>query len=278
MVHLTSPGHFLHGAKAIKAFLSTDALGTWFGVLYGTCIVFIFIVSLAGPIDRAMFYFKASSVFFSLATLSTILGIAALEISTGLHPQMQIYDTGAKAWYPCFEGPEHMNPDGSPVPITHFHVLLISTFVMLSVYATPMLIRPIDFLFNFWKYLIGFVTYLFMMPVFITCMNIYSMCNLHDISWGNRPAVADTNQLTQHAAKQKKMLENYQMYRVNFFCVWALFNIMFIILVEEVMDNSDALALNDGILNPIDIFSVIMAIMAVFRITFGTLHVLRMKW
>lgn len=135
-----------------------------------------------------MFYFKTSAVFFSVATLSTFLGIAYLEFSTGLNPQMQIYDQQSKAWYPCYEAPV----DGkAPVPITHFHVLLISTCVMLAIYFIPMLLRPIDFALNFPKYIIGWITYMFMMPIFVTVMNIYAMCNLHDISWGNRPAATD---------------------------------------------------------------------------------------
>jgi len=76
----------LYGAVDIKKWLSGPELGTYFGVVYGTCITFIFIVSLAGPIDRAMFYFKFSSVFFSLFTLGTIVGIAFLNINSGPYP------------------------------------------------------------------------------------------------------------------------------------------------------------------------------------------------
>jgi hypothetical protein len=142
---------------------------------------------------------------------------------------MLIYDHDSRAWYPCFEKP---NPGTEPVPIVHFHILLVSTFIMLTVYVIPMVLRPIDFLQNFKEYLIGLVTYFLMMPIFITCMTIYSMCNLHDISWGNRPAAADSAQLSIHAKKQAIMLDNYKMYRVNAFCVWALANVLFILLVE----------------------------------------------
>lgn len=189
---------------------------------------------------------------------------------------MQIYDNDAKAWYPCFDSPEG-TINSEPKPIVNFHYLLISTFIMLAVYLTPMLIRPVDFILNFHKYMIGLFTYFFMMPVFITCMTVYSMANLHDISWGNRPAAADSAQLSIHAKKQAAMLDNYKMYRVNAFCVWALLNILFIVGVEAIMSNADALALNDGTLGTIELFSVLMAVLATFRITFGTLHVIRMK-
>ena len=67
------------------------------------------------------------------------------------------------------------------------------------------------------------------------------------------------------------------MFRVNAFCLWALINILFIMGVEGLMDNSNSLALNDGTYSVIEMFSVVMAVMAMFRMTFGTLHVFRMK-
>jgi hypothetical protein len=69
------------------------------------------------------------------------------------------------------------------------------------------------------------------------------------------------------------------MFRVNAFCFWVFLNIGFILMVESIMDKGGALALNmgDPLQNPIELFSVFMAILATFRITFGTLHVIRMK-
>lgn len=55
-----------------------------------------------------------------------------------------------------------------------------------------MLLRPLDYLKNFMNYTIGLISYLFMMPTFINIMQIYAMCNLHDISWGNRPTQGST--------------------------------------------------------------------------------------
>jgi len=73
---------------------------------------------------------------------------------------------------------------------------------MLSVYLTPMLLRPIDFLFNAHRYLVGLASYLLLLPTFVNVMQVYSMSNLHDISWGNRPsATAGTNILTVDAKK-----------------------------------------------------------------------------
>lgn len=59
---------------------------------------------------------------------------------------------------------------------------------MCGVFLIPIILRPLDFLMNVRAYVVGLFTYIFMMPTFINIMQIYAMCNLHDISWGNRPA------------------------------------------------------------------------------------------
>jgi chitin synthase len=73
---------------------------------------------------------------------------------------------------------------------------------MLSVYIIPMILRPIDFLKNFKSYIMGMIVYIFMIPTFVNIMSIYSMCNLHDISWGNRPSASSgTNTITENEKK-----------------------------------------------------------------------------
>ena len=65
-----------------------------------------------------------------------------------------------------------------------------------------MVLRPIDFLQNIPQYTIGLVSYILLLPTFINVMQVYSMCNLHDISWGNRPTVAaGTDALSSNAKK-----------------------------------------------------------------------------
>ena len=59
---------------------------------------------------------------------------------------------------------------------------------MLGSYIIPILFRPLDFLENFLTYVVGLSVYLFMIPSFTMIMQVYAFCNLHDISWGNRPA------------------------------------------------------------------------------------------
>jgi hypothetical protein len=41
---------------------------------------------------------------------------------------------------------------------------------MLSIYLLPMILRPLDFLFNFKQYIVGLFAYIIMLPVFINIM------------------------------------------------------------------------------------------------------------
>jgi cellulose synthase/poly-beta-1,6-N-acetylglucosamine synthase-like glycosyltransferase len=63
---------------------------------------------------------------------------------------------------------------------------------MLGVYTVPFLFRPIDFIQNFRSYTLGFITYFLLLPMFLEVFPIYSICNLHDVSWGNRPTSTGT--------------------------------------------------------------------------------------
>ena len=37
-------------------------------------------------------------------------------------------------------------------------------------------------------YLVGLVSYIVLIPMFVNVFSIYSFSNLHDVSWGNRPS------------------------------------------------------------------------------------------
>ena len=64
------------------------------------------------------------------------------------------------------------------------------------------------------------------------------MCNLHDISWGNRPSVsAGTNALSSDTKKQQELKSNYQVFRVNFLATWILSNAIFVLILEEAYGN-----------------------------------------
>jgi hypothetical protein len=188
---------------------------------------------------------------------------------------------------------------------------------MLSVYLIPMVLRPLDFIFNMHRYLIGLTSYLLLLPTFVNVMQVYSMSNLHDISWGNRPsATAGTNILSADAKKQQELKANYMVFRVNFLAFWIVSNAAFAIVVENYADgsmkaySSSALAgfsseptgdvalsirslaagtakalgdnqplprMNDGSVGFLEFFAIYLASLVLYRVTFGGLHILKFK-
>ena len=69
-----------------------------------------------------------------------------------------------------------------------------------------MIMRPKDFCANFTNYIMGFIMYMLLTPFFINVLTVYTMCNLHDVSWGNRPSATESAaESAARAAKQKKL-------------------------------------------------------------------------
>ena len=129
--------------------------------MYAGMVIFVIVVSMAGPIDRAVFYFKVIGFFFSLMTISTLIGITYFLVSTGFYPAKRdfIQDNAYSGHW------EVKDPNDK-----HFNILAPCGYIMLGVYITPILLRPMDFLMNFTAYTIGMLTYIFMLPTFVNIM------------------------------------------------------------------------------------------------------------
>lgn len=62
----------------------------------------------------------------------------------------------------------------------------------------------------------GALHYIFLVPTYVNIFFIYSICNVHDCTWGNRP---DT--LT---AEERERLEEFEEFRTRWAILWALCN------------------------------------------------------
>lgn len=151
---------------------------------------------------------------------------------------------------------------------------------MLLVYTIPFVARPIDFVQNFSSYVLGLITYILLMPTFTSIFQIYGMCNLHDISWGNRPAVvpgaAGTNQITENAKKAAELKNEYMQFRICFLFFWILCNFGYAVLIGGfVQARVDTRNCNEpGFLL---IFSCILAIGIIYKVVFAAFHIISMK-
>jgi hypothetical protein len=124
---------------------------------------------------------------FGLLLLGSMGGIIYYLIQTGFYPEILHFVRDPDPYTPGKW--EHTG-------LHNFSFLVLAGVIMFSVFLAPIILRPIDFIANMKNYILGLISYLFMMPTFINIMQIYSMSNLHDISWGNRPATQGVEAIT----------------------------------------------------------------------------------
>ena len=149
-----------------------------FAYLYIFLIVMVLILSLALPLEKAKAWFLIVLAAFSVLTVTSIVGIIFyLKVQT-LYPPEKEFHPDDKEWYKTGN--------------SYFSVLVLCGIIMLSLYAVPMIMRPVDFLSNFAGYIVGLVSYIVLIPMFVNVFSIYSFSNLHDVSWGNRPTTSGT--------------------------------------------------------------------------------------
>ena len=69
-----------------------------------------------------------------------------------------------------------------------------------------------------WKYIVGIPLLIFMAPMYINIFIIYSMSNLHDISWGNRET---------DSRKSMETKKNLEQFRALYLIVWLTINAIY---------------------------------------------------
>jgi hypothetical protein len=147
----------------------------------------------------------------------------------------------------------------------------------MGVFLMPMILRPLDFLSNFKNYTLGLFSYLFMMPTFINIMQIYAMCNLHDISWGNRPAQGQgVEAMSSNHLVQERLKVDYMVFRAHFLYFWLIANALFGGLSAGIVNGGSAQVQNDGSIGFIDGFALFIASLIVFKFFFALLYTT--KW
>ena len=151
---------------------------------------------------------------------------------------------------------------------------------MLSMYITPFLMRPIDAIQNWKPYCLGFLAYLLMMPVFTNIFMIYAMCNLHDVSWGNRPSSTGQEAFTAKKKAQEQAKEDYLVFRTNFVFVWLAANVGYYIMILELRHSEGGRDPNlrdsdDGYLM---YFSLGLSSLVLCRLVFSIIYVLKWKF
>jgi hypothetical protein len=107
-----------------------------------------------------MVYFRLVSVILGVLILTSILGIAYLLAQRGFYPRVTICLPDNS--YPDLTCTFVKNPNGE----TYFSIQCLAGTLMLMIYLMPMAMRPVDFIMNFSKYIVGFISYIAMIAAF----------------------------------------------------------------------------------------------------------------
>ena len=78
--------------------------------------------------------------------------------------------------------------------------------------------------------LFGFLHYLFLLPTYINVFLIYSICNVHDCTWGNRPDILNE--------EERGKSDEFEEYRAKWVIVWVLCNAGFSYLLIWINQSS----------------------------------------
>jgi chitin synthase len=180
---------------------SGKMLGGFFEIFYIGLMLLTLITSLTQRVDSAKGLFGFVSNLFGLFMLLTFSGIIFFLVGTD---------------------PSKLNTNTTNNLCDL--VLFVTGLIVLGVYLAPIFLRPLDFIKYFIHYVLGLISYLYMVPTFVNVFTVYAFCNLHDISWGNRPA-HEVN--SSSSAMQEKLKIEYEVFRSYVLYVWFSANIIF---------------------------------------------------
>ena len=68
------------------------------------------------------------------------------------------------------------------------------------------------------------------------------------------------------------------MYRINFLTGWIAINIFYALIIETYAVNTNKDVVNDGSWGFLEVFAAYLAILLLYRVTFGGSHILKMKF
>lgn len=217
---------------------------TLFAYFYIFLIVMVLILSLALPLEKGKYWFNTVVVAFGLLTTFSIFGMVFYLVKVGLYPPEKHYNENTKDWDIVYVDSE---------VVTNFSYLVLSGIIMLSIYLIPFVMRPVDFLSNMGGYVVGLVSYILLIPMFINVFSIYAFSNLHDVSWGNRPSITGTGTeaFSSNKAVQELTAKNYKEFRANVLFIWIICNgaYFYVVLGLDATDNPEFV--NDGSFGPL---------------------------
>ena len=230
-----------------------------FYIGYSSFLFIIMLLSLTVHVNDAIMYFRLIGIISSIIVVISFSGGIHSIVTTGFYEEVRVCDK-----------------DGLCSNIIALSMFKVASGLMLGLYLLPMILRPLDFIMNFFKYTIGMICYILMMPTFVNVLQIFAICNLNDITWGNRPVVDySKTALKEEIERKKKVNQGYQSYRNTFLSIWVIFNAVLIAGIEVLVARHKANPSSTAESSMFKYSIIYLNLLSAYKIVFGTLQVLR---
>jgi len=201
-------------------FFTNDPSSMGFSSVMNLTVLFLLLVgvmaSIGAQISQAMDYFRVILYFFQFYTICCLWGTISMLRSFGL-----------------WESSGNLN-----VYVAQF---VLTWLVLLC----PFYLKPIDAIQNIGSYMAGLPAYYLSFFWWYVIITVYSMCNLDDVTWGNRPANASKglNVVVDDVKRQEILRQNYRTTRTHMLIWWLIANVslmyMFDALVLSAVHNGN---------------------------------------
>ena len=101
----------------------------------------------------------------------------------------------------------------------------------------PFFYRPIDAMKNLGTYLISFVIFFFSYSWWTVIVVVYGLCNLDDVTWGNRPSNSSKgmNVAVSDEKRQEILRQSYRKTRTHVIIGWMLANILATFMIDSLV-------------------------------------------
>ena len=119
--------------------------------------------------------------------------------------------------------------------ISNFAYILLGFFLFLVFIPIFVNCKKI----KFGVFIKGSIYSIFLAPTYINTLTIYSICNIHDISWGSRPDTNVKKIEKRFLHEEKKREINYKNYRSNFLIIWIMVNFAVAFCITRSSKNGD---------------------------------------
>lgn len=193
-------------------FFTNDPGSMGFQSVMNLTIIFLVLLavmaSVGCQISDAMPYFRLVLAFFQGYTVCCLYGTYSMLRSFGL------WETGGT-----------------------LNVYVAQFLVGWVVLLCPFYLKPIDAMQNLGAYLAGLPAYYLSYFWWYVIITIYSMCNLDDVSWGNRPANASggLNVVVDDVKRQEILRQSYRTTRTHILIWWLVANVSLMYLFDALV-------------------------------------------